>query len=631
MSENSSVEDSAGRIQLVSEPDFKLGDILVRPSAREVVLTQGRELLEPRVMQVLTALAKARGMVLSRDDLIESCWEGRIVGEDSIHRCIVRLRKLAEASGGVFTIETVPRIGYRLIQSPAAGPMSARGSARRWGLQACVIVVLLAAGLVTWRLWPAPPPGLRVAVLPFESAAGDPVARALAAGLPDAVVASLTERQTPTVSRAVAGQAGHGGARLLVSGAVARSGANLTVRLRVDDARTGLTVWSASMERPTGESEALRDQAAARLADNIDRARRAFGSRREQFDGPTLAAYLQVMDGVRLGSSHSAEVLQAERDLVARAPSFSPAHSNLACDLALALRNQPPAIAANWGAEAAGEARRALALDPNNGEAYVALYFLEPERARARREALLLEGLARDPRNATLLNFEAKLLQGSGRTAAALLMFQQALMLDQLSAPKTGDTLRALAAAGRTAESSALGARGSRLWPENPILRASVLSSALLYAPPARALEALDAYQTGVPRLDPAMEGAWRAYVEDRRLGRKNPATARALVGAAPATWNESASVVGAVAQMGEVDDAFSLADRLARVDPRRVEIAALFEPGASVLRRDPRFMRLVARLGLVDYWRTTGRWPDFCSEPGIAYDCRIEAARLGS
>ena len=34
-------------------------------------------------------------------------------------------------------------------------------------------------------------------------------------------------------------------------------------------------------------------------------------------------------------------------------------------------------------------------------------------------------------------------------------------------------------------------------------------------------------------------------------------------------------------------------------------------------------------RIILVDYWRKTGRWPDFCAAPALAYDCRAEAARV--
>jgi hypothetical protein len=46
-------------------------------------------------------------------------------------------------------------------------------------------------------------------------------------------------------------------------------------------------------------------------------------------------------------------------------------------------------------------------------------------------------------------------------------------------------------------------------------------------------------------------------------------------------------------------------------------------------LRRDRRFMTLVRRTGLIQYWRETGRWPDFCAERNLPYNCEAEAARV--
>lgn len=102
-------------VDLAHEPDFTLAGLQVRPSLREVVDDGEREVLEPRVMQVLVALARRRGQVVSRDQLIDTCWAGRVVGEDAINRCIARVRRLAEAHGG-FSIETIARVGYRLTE-----------------------------------------------------------------------------------------------------------------------------------------------------------------------------------------------------------------------------------------------------------------------------------------------------------------------------------------------------------------------------------------------------------------------------------------------------------------------------------------------------------------------------------
>lgn len=95
-----------------------LGPIAFRPSTCEIAVDAATSRLEPRVMQVLALLARRRGRVVSRFELIEQCWGGRAVGDDAINRCIQALRKLAALHGG-FTILTVPRVGYRLDAAQA--------------------------------------------------------------------------------------------------------------------------------------------------------------------------------------------------------------------------------------------------------------------------------------------------------------------------------------------------------------------------------------------------------------------------------------------------------------------------------------------------------------------------------
>ena len=141
---------------LAREADFRLGVLLIRPSLREVSTGARRHMLEPRVMQVLVALARMDGQVVSRDELIEACWGGRIVGEDAINRCIGRLRRLAETFDACFAIDTVARVGYRL-KRPGADivPLRPRPAGRRLATPLAIaagLLVVLAAGL-GWRAW----------------------------------------------------------------------------------------------------------------------------------------------------------------------------------------------------------------------------------------------------------------------------------------------------------------------------------------------------------------------------------------------------------------------------------------------------------------------------------------------
>lgn len=71
-------------------------------------------------MQVLVAFAQANGDILTLDRLIDRCWDGRIVGENAIHRAISKVRELgANFGGGAFAIETITKVGYRMRVQPS--------------------------------------------------------------------------------------------------------------------------------------------------------------------------------------------------------------------------------------------------------------------------------------------------------------------------------------------------------------------------------------------------------------------------------------------------------------------------------------------------------------------------------
>lgn len=116
-------------VRLAHEPAFVLGSLHVTPALRLVTRADGATtIIEPRLMQVLTAMCRAQGAILSRDDLIECCWNSVSVGNDAINRVIVGLRKLAAGSGeGSFSIETIRKVGYRLIDH-GSEPISQPGT-----------------------------------------------------------------------------------------------------------------------------------------------------------------------------------------------------------------------------------------------------------------------------------------------------------------------------------------------------------------------------------------------------------------------------------------------------------------------------------------------------------------------
>jgi DNA-binding winged helix-turn-helix (wHTH) protein len=158
--------ESGPPVDLAREPDFTLGTMTVRPSASEVSVGALARRVEPRVMQTLVALAKAEESVVPRDELMARCWSGMVVSEDALTRAVGQVRRLSDLAPATFTVETIPKIGYRLIRAaavaagfdtPAPAP-SARTSRLAPSISLAAVVGLVAiAGAFAVGLSGSPP------------------------------------------------------------------------------------------------------------------------------------------------------------------------------------------------------------------------------------------------------------------------------------------------------------------------------------------------------------------------------------------------------------------------------------------------------------------------------------------
>ncbi len=199
--------DAGVQINLSTEPSFSLGLLMVVPSRLEVRRGDQAHAVSPRVMQVVIALARARGRTVSRDELAESCWQGRVVGEDALNRVIAKVRAIATGPGeGSFSVETVKRVGYLITEAdapvadtPDIAPAVALGSvvephlaSQRWQLLSA-LAVILAIATMAWQFSSIGKPALR-AQEPLVMAANDMETRALTAmfeGVPERTLVGI--------------------------------------------------------------------------------------------------------------------------------------------------------------------------------------------------------------------------------------------------------------------------------------------------------------------------------------------------------------------------------------------------------------------------------------------------------
>jgi TolB-like protein len=259
--------DPDSPVDLAREPRFMLGGIEVRPPSREVIAPGGPHVLEPRVMQVLVALARRRAEVVSREDLIGACWGGRTVGGNAIDRCIGAIRKLSRSHGG-YTVTTVARVGYRLEET-------ASGSDRH------------VAGV------PPPLPNRpSIAVLPFAYLSGDPEQEAFADGMVEEIARALSRFKSIFVIGGASGLAFKGkaatpqevgrtlGVRYVLEGSVRKAADRIRIAVKLIDASDGAQIWADRFEDGVGDVFALQDKVALSAAGIIEPAVHTRESRR---------------------------------------------------------------------------------------------------------------------------------------------------------------------------------------------------------------------------------------------------------------------------------------------------------------------------------------------------------------
>src|SRR5262245_34000043 len=72
--------------------------------------------IEPKVFDLLAYVIQNRDRVISRDDLLRSVWDGRIVSEAALTTCINGARRaLADSGDEQRLIKTLPRKGIRFL------------------------------------------------------------------------------------------------------------------------------------------------------------------------------------------------------------------------------------------------------------------------------------------------------------------------------------------------------------------------------------------------------------------------------------------------------------------------------------------------------------------------------------
>ena len=636
-------------IQLARESPFHLGKASFHPAIRQFVYDGRSETVEPRVMLVLVALYRSVGQVVSRDELIARCWSGRAVGEDAINRAISRVRDLGRSLGEAFELETIPKVGYRLVVgvSPGVGEVEPVVSVvdeprtsgfpgtnlvvdRRIWAGALILLSLAALALAGWLLLPARPAQTSIAVLPFVNLSGDPKEVYFSDGMSEEIMSGLAKvPNLLLVGRTSAfafegknqdsgsiGRALH--ATYLLEGAVRKAQDRVRITARLVNAATGDEVWADSYDRNLTDIFAVQEDVAKAIAAAL---RVPLGLKQDevlvsnrQIDLSSYEDYLRAAALLRkrdLGTPIDAPIALLE-GIVARQPNYAPAWALLADAYSYAPLYGPAfqkdSVDELRGAfsetltKAEAAARQAIRLDPRNADAYVALGRVQGYQAKwLASEQSLQHALYLDPSSPNALHTYSLFLAATAQFKPAVVMREKVSTLDPLAPVYNNAAVGVFLSAGENS-------------------RALTFAQALPRGSGARAAALMRVYLATTRYNDAA------ASILDAPPGLFPPAnmdTAVRLLRAAPATapkqdypYMGSLSVV--FLYVGIPERALEVAERNAEAGFNVLSnFVNVWQPDFGPARKTERFKTLVRNLHLPEYWRVKG-WPSICHPIGV-------------
>ena len=607
---------TAGRalaIDLEAEPPFRIGGATIDPVSRNAEYDGGSERMQPQILKVLVALARRRDQVVTRSELVDCCWDGRIVGDDVINRSILLLRHFAERAGG-FAIETVPKAGYRLVETGTGG----KTRSGRWRAAAAAVILVIAAVIGLW--WPsAEPHATTVAV---TAADGSKIAQELSRSLLTRLGSLQAAKNN---SMRLVGPTGQSSSKadliFEVSGTSSRSATEANIVLLSGKDRSVL--WSKDFSQPPDKLADLEQQLAfttGRVVDCVLEGRPAEG---KQLPPDTFKLYLNgcaiLADAYRVDPKR---VIPIFSQVVEQAPKFASGWGKLILaeaqqvNVEIIFFDRRPNIPVEQHIAAARK------LDPDLPEAYVAEYLTLPISAFDERLRLIERASARHPDNPDILAIRAEFLLLVGRQSEAIDAARRAFELDPLTPGLGNNLIQTLAYAGRTEMAAEELKRAEQRWAGTLTLRDARFRFHLRYGDPREALRIVQTEGISqefeeflAARIDPTPANIERAANAVRRRGISSGKSI-----------NDLAQLLAA---FGREDEIYELIMGWDRVDQAGTMSGMLFRPTLRKFRSDPRFMRVAAHLGLLAHWQNSGKWPDFCSEPDVTYDCKAEAAKI--
>jgi TolB-like protein len=309
----------------------------------------------PQVFDLLDYLIRSRERVVSKDDLINAIWNGRVVSDAALTTRLNAARTAIGDSGEEQRlIKTLPRKGFRFVGPVLEAPGAAGAAVTDNPIEPQPTLVL--------------PDKPSIAILPFTNLSSDPEQDYFADGMVDDITTALSRfkslfviaRNSSFVYKGKSvdiKQVGRDlGVRYVLEGSVRRAAGKVRIAGQLIDARTGAHLWADRFEGEIEDIFDLQDrvtqQVVGAIAPEIDRAEMERASRRTSGNIDAVTETYRGLPHIYWPTNpeNNDAAFQHFKNAIAVDPTFAPAYGGATSCLLWRRSNRWPAdIAADDG------------------------------------------------------------------------------------------------------------------------------------------------------------------------------------------------------------------------------------------------------------------------------------------
>ena len=476
----------------------------------------------------------------------------------------------------------------------------------------------------------APAPEKSIAVLPFVNLSSDPEQEYFSDGLAEEILNQLAQIGELRVTARTSSFSFKGknedlrviaralNVRHVLEGSVRTAGNQLRITAQLIDAADGSHVWSRSFDRERNDVFAIQEEIAMAVSEALSVSLDVGAMARARGGTTNLQAYdmylrARALDRQRGAGDDMVRAAQFYRDAIKLDPAFVRAWSDLHAELTLW-----PIYVPDRAAEAREEQQRIRArlreLAPASAfTAMIEANALLEDRRWKEAEIALANAIAAGAvfRDDTM-GVETFFLLNTARLGEAIPRIEQQLEANPLSLNVSYGWQIILTVTGRDGEAEVEYVRSQSLTGEHGLVDLLALW---------RLVTQREAEAAAVRRQLElvARSGIYPVTTLTAAIGDQleDPAAAVARLHrlyADPALQTASGMLwVAGFADYFDDTDLALAALRRSYVDFGGTNIGMIWRPFRNPLRADPRFKDIVRDLGLVDYYRESGNWGDFC------------------